>query len=183
MHSSERGARLPDPALLFRRRLTCMTQRSGCASSCGSSRYSTTSMRTCLPCSILFARGDASPASPTMGSAWVSGPDGNTHRHDSGVSTASASSEPAGEYHRTVSSDSSTVISMQFVYLLASGAWHEHMFASVHFLRGDRNGMHLDHHLEGVDLVGVEAAVSSERIVGNPEVAASETGLNARGRG
>src|SRR6202011_2127159 len=43
-----------DPALLFRRRLTCMTQRSGCLN-CGSSRYSTTCMRTCLPCSILLA--------------------------------------------------------------------------------------------------------------------------------
>src|SRR6202040_3244055 len=30
-----------DPALLFHRRLTCMTQRSGCLY-CGSSRYSTT---------------------------------------------------------------------------------------------------------------------------------------------
>ncbi len=31
----------------------------------------------------------ASPKSPTMGSAGFSGLDGNTHRHDSGVSTAS----------------------------------------------------------------------------------------------
>jgi len=30
-----------------------------------------------------------SPTTPTMGSAGFSGLDGNTHRHDSGVSTAS----------------------------------------------------------------------------------------------
>jgi hypothetical protein len=35
-----------------------------------------------------------------MGFNGFSGLDGNTHRHDSGVSTASVSSEPAGEYHR-----------------------------------------------------------------------------------
>ena len=42
---------------------------------------------------------------------------------------------------------------LHFVSPLASGAWHEHMFASVHVLRDDRNGMHLGHHLAGVDLV------------------------------
>ena len=42
-----------------------------------------------LPCSILLARKIQPPTSPTMGSAGFSGLDGNTHRHDSGVSTAS----------------------------------------------------------------------------------------------
>jgi hypothetical protein len=87
-----------EPALLFRRRLTCTTQRSGCLY-CGSSRYSTTCMRTLLPCSLLLARDTHSSLSP-MGSDGFSGLDGNTHRHDSGLSTASVSNEPAGEYHR-----------------------------------------------------------------------------------
>ena len=45
----------------FRRRLTCMTQRSGCLY-CGSSRYSTTCMRTFLPCgSLLVCRIQPTP--------------------------------------------------------------------------------------------------------------------------
>jgi len=35
-----------------------------------------------------------------MGSDGFSGLDGNTHRHDSGMSTASLESEPASEYDR-----------------------------------------------------------------------------------
>src|SRR5882757_4157461 len=43
---------------------------------------------------------DSIRASPTMGPGGFSGLDGNTHRHDCGVSTASVESEPDGEYHR-----------------------------------------------------------------------------------
>jgi hypothetical protein len=39
-------------------------------------------------------------ASTPRGSDGFGGLDGNTHRHDSGVSPASVQSEPAGEYHR-----------------------------------------------------------------------------------
>ena len=57
------------------------------------------------------------------------------------------------------------VISMQFVYPLASGAWHEHMFASYIFFGTIETVCTSIIIWKAWTWSGVEAAVSSERIV------------------
>src|SRR6202158_5768899 len=57
------------------------------------------------------------------------------------------------------------VISMQFVYPLASGAWHEHMFASYIFFGTIETVCTSVIIWKAWAWSGVEAAVSSERIV------------------
>ena len=61
------------------------------------------------------------------------------------------------------------VISMQFVYPLASGAWHEHMFASYIFFGTIETVCTSVIIWKAWAWSGVEAAVSSERIVRQPE--------------
>ena len=61
------------------------------------------------------------------------------------------------------------VISMQFVYPLASGAWHEHMFASYIFFGTSETVCTSVIIWKAWAWSGVEAAVSSERIVRQPE--------------
>jgi len=60
------------------------------------------------------------------------------------------------------------VISMQFVYPLVSGAWHEHMFPSYIFFGTLETVCTSVIIWEAWTWSGVEAAVSPERIVGNP---------------
>ena len=62
------------------------------------------------------------------------------------------------------------VISMQFVYPLASGAWHEHMFASYIFFGTIETVCTSVIIWKASAWSGVEAAVSSERIVRQPAV-------------
>ena len=62
------------------------------------------------------------------------------------------------------------VISMQFVYPLASGAWHEHMFASYIFFGTIETVCTSVIIWKAWTWSGVEAAVSSERIVRQAEV-------------
>jgi len=61
------------------------------------------------------------------------------------------------------------VISMQFVYPLANGDWHEHMFPSYIFFGTIETVCTSVIIWQAWTWSGVEAAVSSERIVGNPE--------------
>ncbi len=63
------------------------------------------------------------------------------------------------------------VISMQFVYPLASGAWHEHMFASYIFFGTIETVCTSVIIWKAWAWSGAEAAVSSERIVRQPEAA------------
>ena len=62
------------------------------------------------------------------------------------------------------------VISMQFVYPLASGAWHEHMFASYIFFGTIETVCTSVIIWKAWAWSGVEAAVSLERIVRQPAV-------------
>ena len=62
------------------------------------------------------------------------------------------------------------VISMQFVYPLASGAWHEHMFASYIFFGTIETVCTSVIIRKAWTWSGVEAAISSERIVRQPAV-------------
>jgi len=62
------------------------------------------------------------------------------------------------------------VISMQFVYPLASGAWHEHMFASYIFFGTIETVCTSVIIWKAWAWSGVDAAVSSERIVRQPAV-------------
>jgi hypothetical protein len=59
---------------------------------------------------------------------------------------------------------------MQFVYPLASGAWHEHMFASYIFFGTIETVCTSVIIWQAWTWSGVEAAVGSERIVRQPEV-------------
>ena len=59
------------------------------------------------------------------------------------------------------------VISMQFVYPLASGAWHEHMFASYIFFGTIETVCSAVIIWQAWTWSGVKAAVSSERMVGH----------------
>ena len=68
------------------------------------------------------------------------------------------------------------VISMQFVYPLAGGAWHEHMFASYIFFGTIETVCTSVIIWKASAWSGVEAAVSSERIVGNPGRAIQDQG-------
>jgi hypothetical protein len=88
---------------------------------------------------------------PPMGFDGFSGLDGNTHRHDSGVSTSSVSSEPTGEYHRRDPSDPD----QRFPDFRCASArlGPATCFCRVPVLRNHRNCMHPDHHPAGVDLV------------------------------
>ncbi len=61
------------------------------------------------------------------------------------------------------------VISMQFVYPLVSGAWHEHMFPSYIFFGTIETVCTSIIMWQAWNWSGVEAAVSSERIVRQPE--------------
>jgi len=61
------------------------------------------------------------------------------------------------------------VISMQFVYPLASGAWHEHMFASYIFFGTIETVCTAIIIWEAWTWSGVKPAVSSERMVRQPE--------------
>ena len=65
------------------------------------------------------------------------------------------------------------VISMQFVYPLASGAWHEHMFASYIFFGTIETVCTSVIIWKAWTWSGVEAAASSERIVREPEAGVS----------
>jgi hypothetical protein len=62
------------------------------------------------------------------------------------------------------------VISMQFVYPLASGAWHEHMFASYIFFGTIETVCTSVIIWQAWTWSGVEAAVGPERIVRQPAV-------------
>ena len=61
------------------------------------------------------------------------------------------------------------VISMQFVYPLANGDWHEHMFPSYIFFGTIETVCTSVIIWQAWTWSAVEAAGSSERIVGNPE--------------
>ena len=61
------------------------------------------------------------------------------------------------------------VISMQFVYPLASGAWHEHMFPSYVFFGTIETVCTSVIIWQAWTWSGAEAAVSSERMVRQPE--------------
>lgn len=62
------------------------------------------------------------------------------------------------------------VISMQFVYPLASGAWHEHMFASYLFFGTIETVCTSVIIWQSWNWSGVEAAASSKRVVRQSEV-------------
>ena len=62
------------------------------------------------------------------------------------------------------------VISMQFVYPLASGAWHEHMFASYIFFGTIETVCTSIIVWQAWNWSGVEAAVSSEGVIANPKL-------------
>ena len=145
-----------------------MTQRSGCLN-CGSSRYSTTCMRTCLPCSILLARKIQPPHLPQwalLGSAVLM---------EIPIAMILASRLLPFRANRLANIiagaiETLAVISMQFVYPLASGAWHEHMFASYIFFGTIETVCTSVIIWKAWAWSGVEAAVSSERIVRQPAV-------------
>jgi len=61
------------------------------------------------------------------------------------------------------------VISMQFVYPLASGAWHEHMFASYIFFGTIETVCTAVIIWQAWNWSGVKPAASSERMVRQPE--------------
>lgn len=75
---------------------------------------------------------------------------GNTRRHNSGVSAASISSQPAGEYRRGCHFDTYK----RFPHLRAAPGrvGQAARLSRVRFLRHHRNDGHLGHHLAGVDL-------------------------------
>ena len=60
------------------------------------------------------------------------------------------------------------VISMQFVYPLASGAWHEHMFASYIFFGTIETVCTSVIIRKAWTWLGVKPVVSPERVIGNP---------------
>ncbi len=66
--------------------------------------------------------------------------------------------------------ETSAVISMQFVYPLVTGAWHEQMFASYIFFGTIETVCTSVIIWQAWTWPGVEAAVISEQVGGNPEL-------------
>ena len=104
--------------------------------------------------------GNSFEASSPMGFDGFSGLDGNTHRHDSGMSSASVQGQPVGENHRGRPFDPRKRIPD----LRSASGWMGQAACSsrVLVLRNDRNCGHLGHHLAGVDLVTQERRTEYE---------------------
>ena len=131
-----------------------------------------------------------------IGSSGFGRIDGNTDGHDCGVSVSSAQSEPAGEYHRRQHRNPG----QRFPHLrsAADRAGTAACFARVLVLRDHRNGMHLDHRLAGMDLVGRQGRSEfaancprtgscdhhflTHRVVFSPGRAVDSTSRQGRGR-
>jgi len=120
-------------------------------------------------------------AAPSLGSDGFSGVDGNTHRHDRVVSTASVSSEPVGEYRRRFPFDSCK----RFPDLRSAPGrvGQAARFCRIRVLRNDRNCVHLGHHLAGVDMVwGWNAHRDAQRHGENNSVTRAVTATQGRTR-
>ena len=144
-----------------------MTQRSGCLYF-GSSRYSTTCMRMCSPCSILLGSQDPAPHFPQWAMLAFA------FLMEIPIAMIPASRLLPFRANRLANIiagaiETLAVILMQLVVPLANGAWHEHMFALYMFFGTIETVCTSIIIWQAWTWSEVETAISSERIVRQPK--------------